>query len=269
MPLLPLVATLMVDPPNGWRFERTLSQTGERGVKCYKVDTHDIERILEEPVSGLPLLGAPWSASRPTLKVVALRPERLGGSGDYGTSRVVVEYSTGGISIFNGGSPGEVYSILGSQGVGYTAYFGLNEDDEPDETAPAINQNDGVSVDTSVPEFRIRKFYAASAFATLDWNKLVNYQVDQPLNHAPVTIPRPQHLGGSASGTWFTFAKGQLRYRGFSVVDAGPDAFGVEHVVLAAADHDVRWTARDKNGMAAGTKRARVLPFADFAGLWT
>jgi hypothetical protein len=265
---MPLTARHIVDPPNGWRFELNSTQTGERGVRAYEVDTHNIERVLDEEVIGLPPLGAPWSATRPTLKVIALRPERLGGVGDYGFCRVIVEYSTGSAQVLNAGQVGESYAVLGSQGVGFTAYVGLDDDDEPDPDAPPINQGDGVSVDTSVPEFRIRKFYSRSDFGLIDWSRFVRLQADQPLNEAAADIPRPQHLGGGSAGAWFTFGAGQLRYRGFNVVDAAGDAFGVEHVVLAAPDHNVRWTARDKAGKALGVKVARVLPYADFSGLW-
>lgn len=263
-----LTAIHYVDPANGWPFELTVTQTGQRGVRAYFVNTQNIENVLDLPVSGLPAIGDSWSLTRPDLKVVALRPQRVGGQdgpeGEWGTCRVVVEYSSGSIAILNAGKPDEKYSVLSQNSVSFTAMFGLNESDEPDLTAPQINNGNGVSVDAVLPEVRVRRFYPKNQFGTIDWARLNTLSRDQALNDGTITLPAPQHIGGD----WYIVSKGQARYRGYALVDAAPNAFGIEHTMLLAPDHKSRWTSVNDQGFAVATREARVLPFASFANLW-
>mgnify|MGYP007005600443 FL=1 len=268
-----------VEDPN--QFPRRVSKT-TNGVAVTRTGlvtgTRDPDIALT--AAGLPPMGEPYGAKYPTLRVVDVAAEPLGGTSDSsggesnGSCRVTVTYGEPG----RGSTPpppdgsGSNFTEVKFGSASVPVQWGWNYlsppdlDDDATPTFGPLNNGDGSSLEVSVMSLEVTVYY--QSLAAFDWRHAARLATLGALNDAAVTLPKIKDTGW----VWRLDA-GQLKYRGFSTPvkragRSGVDYWEVTHSLELREDWDEIDQIEDERGVPIASRKSTVHRRGSFNGLW-
>lgn len=260
------VAILKDDPENGFLSSFTDGPGGLTAVNAYLVNCADKVRVMAGPVTGLPLRGESFSAGLPSLRCVDRVWEKIGGRPDeeglHAWSRVICTYREAPGGYFElPVKPGEKMSFLGSELSTQRVRFGLKPDNSMDLEHP-VDNGDGADVDVGGKTVTIRYGYTNTQFAALNKAQLMDYETEQVVNNAPVTIP---NVNGSSVN--ISVGAGQLRFRGWRPIGPENGAWNVDYEFSWKKDHMYAAVDLDAHGVGANVRFHKLYKEVSFAGI--
>lgn len=232
---------------------------GDRGYRYFQTDTADLDAAVFS--TGLPVIGAPYSVGRPTLRLVSLRPERLGLN-----SLVLAEYESNGQSV--GGTQLAERPILLNQAVAWFEPTSNAQTIIADINGNALHQPVTIEVGGEVLVVQVAK----STYTWYpDW-----LAIRDTLNSNTIAMRNWRNL---PFNTTYTFAAGTLLAQSVrdtpiqGYTDDGTAFVLVEFRFLAASANGQKVIQRkqDQNGNPTGTPTTfdiRTSTTWDLTNLW-
>lgn len=237
-----------------------LNKDGRRVVRAARINTRNAAAALK--ASGVPAIGTPFDAENPDLLFRGMKIEGLGGvdlgDGTGGWCKATLEWATPSYAQDRPAVPGqpwtEIQVNVSSIGVNF-AVSGYWVD-------TPLNNGEGVQIETGQALAIVHTFHEEEGYE-IPITQLLGLCSPNKLNAEAITLP--PILG---SNTRLDFGPGQARYRTFAL-GARDGVIELQHHLVLAPDHLVRWGVKNKEGQRLGDAiPAPVYAEDDFGGLW-
>lgn len=243
-------APYVLEGPEGWR-----------GVKHYRVNTHDEVAA----VRACPARGTPYSADLPECVLIAKTSRYLAKRDIEGT-----DPPEGGITIvrcdYQEPIAGSV-AVPPEPGVKYTELLSGTETQtvfyEPFPTGPLppLANGEGAAVKYGVITARVHAWIPKNSEP--DLKRLIRLARRKMLNEDEVELPRVWGTGQTLRMDPY-----QVMYEGFSGPTARGNALEIVHELSLAPDFLFRWMIEDEQGLGVQEVQSLLYPADSFAGLW-
>lgn len=237
-----------------------LNKDGRRVVRSARINTRNAAAALS--ATGVPAINSPFDAENPGLLFRGMKVEGMGGvdlgDGTGGWCKATLEWTTANYGQNQPNNPDEPWSEIKVN----VASVGVNFAVSGYWVDTPLNNGEAVQIETGQALAIVHTFHREQGFV-IPMPQLLGLCSPNKLNSAAITLPP---ILGSA--TRLTFGPGQARYRTFEIA-AKDGIIEIQHHLVLAPDHLVRWGVKNKEGQRLGDAiPAPVYAEASFGGLW-